>query len=78
MDNSTDVEEIIAIVHSAVVEVARQAPQYRTWDQTKWRVEAAGGYRRGKTSFHDADFLVTHPQLGLKLLQHSAVRGCEV
>ena len=48
---------------------------YRSWRADKWRVEAAGGYRRGKASFHDADFLITHPELKLELLQRAAHDG---
>jgi hypothetical protein len=35
----------------------------RHFDPGGWWVVAGGGYRRGNTEFHDADFLVSHPDL---------------
>lgn len=43
--------------------VARSDPRFGLFEPEAWRVLAGGGYRRGNTKFHDADFLISHPRL---------------
>ena len=61
-----------------MLEVAATNPRYFAgFAPAEWRVVAAGGYRRGKAEFHDADFLVTHSRLGLDMLHKGAHDGGE-
>jgi hypothetical protein len=73
-----EVEDIAATVRTRVLEVAATNPRYFSgFAPAEWRVVAAGGYRRGKAEFHDADFLVTHSRLGLDMLHKGAHDGGE-
>jgi hypothetical protein len=51
-------------VEAAAAAAAADAPAAGAAASGGWHVELVGGGRRSK-SVHDADFLVTHPSVGL-------------
>ena len=59
----SEIEEMQAVLRGSLERVARSDPRFRNFDPEGWWVVAGGGYRRGNTEFHDADFLVSHPEL---------------
>lgn len=50
-------------MRTSLERVARIDPRFALFEPEAWRVLAGGGYRRGNNRFHDADFLISHPQL---------------
>lgn len=51
------------MLRTSLERVARSDPRFALFEPESWRVLAGGGYRRGNENFHDADFLISHPQL---------------